>query len=232
MSFNPQKHLTKVKGRDYLEVKWRLVWFREDHPDYTIDTDYLILDMDQGVAVCQATISDKNNRQLAQGTKTEYKSKFFDFVEKSETGAIGRALAALGYGTQFAPEMEEGERIVDSPIKNGKVKNNSDNSSQKQKKDNRENSMDKQELIEVITQEMENREFEIGEAKTILVNNFGKAGLRDCSVKNLKTYLEILRKERCEACKEEVSEKVVEFCENNQDRFEGKILCMECQKEY
>ncbi len=31
------------------------------------------------------------------------------------TGSIGRALAALGFGTQFAPEFDEGERIVDSP---------------------------------------------------------------------------------------------------------------------
>jgi hypothetical protein len=35
---------------------------------------------------------------------------------KAETKAVGRALAMLGYGTQFAPEMDEGERIVDSPV--------------------------------------------------------------------------------------------------------------------
>jgi hypothetical protein len=32
------------------------------------------------------------------------------------SGAIGRALAALGYGTQFAPELDEQHRIVDSPV--------------------------------------------------------------------------------------------------------------------
>ena len=36
--------------------------------------------------------------------------------EKAETKAVGRALAMLGYGTQFAPELDEGERIVDSPV--------------------------------------------------------------------------------------------------------------------
>lgn len=120
MSFNPKQHLTKVKGKDYLEVKWRLVWFREDHPDYRIDTNFLKLDIDQGVAICQATIYDNEGNPLATGTKTEYKVSFFDYVEKSETGAIGRALAALGYGTQFAPELEEGDRIVDSPVGEGK----------------------------------------------------------------------------------------------------------------
>jgi len=42
---------------------------------------------------------------------------FADFREKAETGAIGRALALIGYGTQFcADELDEGARIVDSPI--------------------------------------------------------------------------------------------------------------------
>ncbi len=41
---------------------------------------------------------------------------FSDYIEKAETGAIGRALAALGYGTQFAPEFNEEHRIVDSPV--------------------------------------------------------------------------------------------------------------------
>ena len=126
MSFNPKEHLSKIKGKDYLEVKWRLVWFREDHPDYEIDTEFILLDIDQGVAVCRAIIKDNESRQLACGTKTEYKASFFDYVEKSETGAIGRALATLGYGTQFAPELEEGDRIVDSPT-------DMNNSNQKQK---------------------------------------------------------------------------------------------------
>ena len=38
-------------------------------------------------------------------------------MEKSETGAIGRALANLGYGTQFAPDLDEQDRIVDSPVR-------------------------------------------------------------------------------------------------------------------
>ena len=46
----------------------------------------------------------------------EKAASFPDYVEKAETGAIGRALAALGYGTQFAPELNEQHRIVDSPV--------------------------------------------------------------------------------------------------------------------
>ncbi len=32
------------------------------------------------------------------------------------TRALGRALAALGFGTQFAPEISEGDHIADSPV--------------------------------------------------------------------------------------------------------------------
>lgn len=53
---------------------------------------------------------------MATGTKMETRGDFGDFVEKAETGAIGRALAMCGYGTQFAPELAEGARIVDAPV--------------------------------------------------------------------------------------------------------------------
>ena len=40
-----------------------------------------------------------------------------DYIERAETGAIGRALAALGLGTQFSgDEFDERHRIVDSPV--------------------------------------------------------------------------------------------------------------------
>ncbi len=41
---------------------------------------------------------------------------FPDYIEKASTKSLGRALLALGYGAAFAPEMDEGERIVDAPI--------------------------------------------------------------------------------------------------------------------
>ena len=47
--------------------------------------------------------------------KSETMSDFRDYFEKAETKAIGRALAMLGYGTQFAPELDEAERVVDTP---------------------------------------------------------------------------------------------------------------------
>ena len=120
MAFNPNDHMMKLKGKDYLQVAWRLVWFREDHPDYGINAEALSLTEDH--AIFKATITDANGIQLSSGHGSESKKDFGDYIEKAETKAIGRALAMLGYGTQFAAdELDEGDRIVDSPINRGKV---------------------------------------------------------------------------------------------------------------
>jgi len=116
MTFNPKEHLTQLRGSEYLEVKWRLVWFRDEHPDWTIETEPLVLDTERQVAVFHATVKDAEGRILSQGTKMENAKGFPDYLEKAETGAVGRALAMCGYGTQFAPEFDEGEHRVDAPV--------------------------------------------------------------------------------------------------------------------
>ncbi len=141
--FNPNEHLVQLKSRqgsqDYLPVQWRLVWFRENCPQGTIDTEEVDVDLDReveveayvwsnekrrsekvtrrakGYARFRATVTDGKGGR-ATGTKSENAANFADYIEKAETGAIGRALAALGYGTQFAPELNEEHRIVDSPV--------------------------------------------------------------------------------------------------------------------
>jgi len=141
-SFNPNDHVMQLKSRegakDYLPVQWRLVWFREKCPNGTIETEMVHLDLDReteedgfewnaekrrsekvikrakGFVIFRAVVKDGKGG-VATGTKTEKAASFADYCEKAETGAIGRALAALGYGTQFAPELSEAHRIVDSP---------------------------------------------------------------------------------------------------------------------
>lgn len=111
--FEPKKYLIKVKGKDYLEVKFRLHWFRSEHPDWDINTELIKLDIEKGIAVARADISDKDGIHKSAGIKMEYQKNFADYVEKASTGAIGRALASLGYGTLQSLDLEEG-RIVDS----------------------------------------------------------------------------------------------------------------------
>lgn len=122
MAFNPNDHLISLKGKPYLEVKWRLVWFRMEHPDYGISTQMVQFDPQAKFAIFHAVITDSTGRVVAEGTKMEDSKGFPDYPEKAETGAIGRALGILGYGTQFAPEFDEidpaspSPRIVDAPI--------------------------------------------------------------------------------------------------------------------
>lgn len=114
MAFNPNEHLMDLKGKSYLQVMWRLVWFREEKPMWSIDTK--LEHLTENHAVFSAKIFDENGAQKSAGYGSESVKDFRDFIEKAETKAVGRALAMLGYGTQFAPEMDEGERIVDSPV--------------------------------------------------------------------------------------------------------------------
>lgn len=107
--------LLNLRGRQYLEVKYRLVWFREDHPDWSIETE--LISVTDVSAFAKATIRDESGRVIATSHKAESIQGFPDFLEKAETGAIGRALALIGYGTQFcADELDEGTRIVDAPV--------------------------------------------------------------------------------------------------------------------
>jgi len=115
--FNPNDHLTDIKGKPYLPVQWRLVWFREEHPDWTIETQ--ISSQFENGAIMKAQIKDETGKVISQAHKMETKAGFGDYLEKAETGAIGRALGMTGYGTQFSPDLDEGDvRIVDAPISN------------------------------------------------------------------------------------------------------------------
>lgn len=118
MAFNPRDHLIDLKGKAYLQVLWRLVWFREEKPLWSIDTK--LEQLTENHAVFSAKIFDENGVQKSAGYGSESIKDFRDFIEKAETKAVGRALAMLGYGTQFAPEMDECEdgkdRLADSPV--------------------------------------------------------------------------------------------------------------------
>lgn len=112
--FDVNSHLIDLKGKAYLQVMWRLVWFREEKPLWSIDTK--LEHLTENHAVFSAKIYDEHGVQKSAGYGSESIKDFRDFIEKAETKAVGRALAMLGYGTQFAPELDEEDRIVDSPV--------------------------------------------------------------------------------------------------------------------
>ncbi|HLT19820.1 MAG TPA: hypothetical protein VKZ96_10210 [Thermomicrobiales bacterium] len=137
-TFNPNEHMRVFERRqrqldgsyqtvrvDYLDVKWRIVWFRTEHPNGSIETRLL---SEPGVspAVVQATVTLENG-VTATGFGQCGQDDWSDWLEKAETRAIGRALALLGYGTQFCEDFDE--VISDSPVesparsRNGRARN-------------------------------------------------------------------------------------------------------------
>ena len=100
--FDPTPYLRQLRGRsggsDYLDVKWRLLWLRTEHPDAEIVTE--LVQHDPQMAIFKATVIVPTGGK-ATGYGSETASDFPDFIEKAETKAIGRALNALGYGAQF-----------------------------------------------------------------------------------------------------------------------------------
>src|SRR5882724_2748494 len=131
MTFDPQPHLLKLPRKvkdkatghyttvydDYLEVKWRLVMFRERYPHGVITTEEVCVDLAQGYARYKATVEDGEGGK-ATGYGTETAADFGDYCERAETRALGRALAVLGFGTQFVgQDLTEGDHVADAPVR-------------------------------------------------------------------------------------------------------------------
>ena len=128
-AFDPQHHLIKLPRRvkdrdgryttvydDYLEVKWRLCWFRDRYPQGQLETEEICVDLERGYTRYKARVADGEGG-TATGYGTETKAEFADYVERAETRALGRALAALGIGTQFVGEdLTEGDHVADAPV--------------------------------------------------------------------------------------------------------------------
>ncbi len=117
--FEPARHIVRLRGGDYLEVKWRLLWLRTEHPNALIETEMVHFDPENKMAVFKARITLPESGS-ATGWGSETSDDFKDFIEKAETKAIGRACAALGFGTQFCQDYDydnQGSgRVVDAPV--------------------------------------------------------------------------------------------------------------------
>ncbi|HZC07512.1 MAG TPA: hypothetical protein VE338_17895 [Ktedonobacterales bacterium] len=123
--FDPNDHLMNLKGRDYLNVQSRLLWFIRDQraliaaglarEPYVVRTELIELDREVGWAHFKTVARDVlGNESVMYGSESA--KDFADYIEKASTKSLGRALLGLGYGTAFAPEMDEGDRVVDAPV--------------------------------------------------------------------------------------------------------------------
>lgn len=126
--YHPEQHLSKARKssdkEDYLNVAQRMVWFVTEQRQmivaglatrpYMMQTEAVEINYQAGYAIFKTTIRDVLGNE-ATDYGTESRADFGDFVEKAATKSRGRALLSLGYGTAFAPELDEGERVVDTP---------------------------------------------------------------------------------------------------------------------
>lgn len=124
-NFDPKPHIRKVQYADrsgnkitkeILDTGPRLAWFRSEHPideAWSIVTECLRLD-DAG-AQYRAEIVDPKGKVIASGHRLVLSASFKNFNEKAETQAIGRALAAAGYGTLQALEPGDDDGDEEEP---------------------------------------------------------------------------------------------------------------------
>lgn len=114
--------LMSLKNKEYLQVAHRLVWFREQHPTGILKTQMIDRQGadDNEYAIFRTEVyvdTERGPMCIASGHKRETKKDFADFIEKAETGSIGRALALAGFGTQFTgDDLDEKDRLADAPV--------------------------------------------------------------------------------------------------------------------
>lgn len=135
----------------YLPVRQRIVWMRgepEQHPDWLIQTEIIrfeegtftgtktifrgtipqdVPDVKGGWAMVQARVlcrreDGSEGPIIGEGSALERSEMFWDYLEKAETAAIGRAMAVAGYGTEAAIDLDEGEfrgqiNLPDAPVR-------------------------------------------------------------------------------------------------------------------
>ena len=128
--FSPAAYARELENGDgtkslYLDVKYRLLWFRLRNPEGKIDTEIVHVD-DKSAVVCCKLYHDKADpaeQYLAKSTAQRFVSqeKFGDrYLEIAETAAMGRVLAAAGYGTQFCGSTDMLSGIIaDAPVDMG-----------------------------------------------------------------------------------------------------------------
>ena len=114
--------VVNIRGKQYQTVALRVQQFRQDHPNWSIQTE--VFERTNEYVVMKASILDDTGRVLATGHAEEYRKSSSinatSALENCETSSLGRALAALGYlgGGEFASADELQNAINNKPAFN------------------------------------------------------------------------------------------------------------------
>lgn len=105
----------RIHGEDYVRVRDRLSLLRRDHPEARVETELVQLDREQHFALFRARI-ELPTGALATGWGSESADDFGDYIEKAETKALGRALVALGYGSDAGASASDDSSQVEAVL--------------------------------------------------------------------------------------------------------------------
>jgi len=95
---------TNIKGKEYVEVNQRVLYFRNEpkYNGWSLTSD--ILSITDESCVIKATVKNSEGAEMASGIAQEDKSSSYinktSYVENCETSAWGRALGNLGIGIE------------------------------------------------------------------------------------------------------------------------------------
>tara|TARA_Y100000114_G_scaffold110844_1_gene104509 strand:- start:11034 stop:11567 length:534 start_codon:yes stop_codon:yes gene_type:complete len=91
-----------IKGKEYVEVNERLIYFRKNFPNFSLTSE--VLEKTDKSILILATISNDEGKVIATGMAEEERGSTFinktSYVENCETSAWGRALANFGIGLE------------------------------------------------------------------------------------------------------------------------------------
>ena len=118
LPFDPAQHLRTLEdGSEYLDARWRLVWFLENHSEYCITSN--LVHLSPKLVIVKVTITLPGGRS-AEGLGMASAHDVYRYVETAQTHALARALAMLGFGTESALDFD-----TDAPADAGVQRNGS-----------------------------------------------------------------------------------------------------------
>ena len=93
---------TNIKGKEYVQVNERILYFRSEYPDWSIQTEIVNIDEDQVLVKAYVYNGDMELRFTGHAHE-EKQSSYINktsYVENCETSAVGRALGMMGIGIE------------------------------------------------------------------------------------------------------------------------------------
>jgi hypothetical protein len=118
MNEQTKEGIVDIRGLEYKTVALRVTEFRNERPDWTIETE--VIDPGEYVTV-KATILNEAGRVIATGHASEERGVGMvnetSALENAETSAVGRALAFYKYPGQFLRSADEmGDALIQQAI--------------------------------------------------------------------------------------------------------------------